>query len=143
MALNPIYKGMENGPQAINENFQNLFAVGDIHISTSSANPANRFGGTWERFGKGQTLVSVDESDSDFNAANKTGGEKNHTLTVAEIPPHSHQIPMEQKTRSGGSGYTLLDVGSATKVTSENTGGGKAHNNMQPFITVYMWVKVA
>lgn len=143
MALNPIYKGMENGPQAINENFQNLFAVGDIHISTSSANPADRFGGTWERFGKGRTLVSVDESDSDFNAANKTGGEKKHTLTVDEIPPHSHQVPMEQKTRAGGSGYTLLDTGSATKVTSENTGGGQAHNNMQPYITVYMWVKVA
>ena len=143
MALNEIYKGMENGPQAINENFQNLFAVGDIHISTSSANPADRFGGTWERFGKGRTLVSVDESDSDFNAANKTGGEKKHTLTVDEMPRHSHNV------ESGlASNYVSIQASSVngfkseTKATSE-AGGNKAHNNMQPYITVYMWVKVA
>lgn len=54
-----------------------MYPVDSIYISTNSTSPASLYGGSWERYGKGRTLVSVDESDTDFTAG-KTGGEKTH-----------------------------------------------------------------
>lgn len=54
-----------------------MYPVDSIYISTNSTSPALLYGGSWERYGKGRTLVSVDESDTDFTAG-KTGGEKTH-----------------------------------------------------------------
>lgn len=54
-----------------------MYPVGSLYFSTNSTSPATIYGGTWERYGKGRTLVSVDESDTDFTAG-KTGGEKTH-----------------------------------------------------------------
>ena len=52
-----------------------MYPVNSIYISTNSNSPASLYGGTWERYGKGRTLVSVNESDTDFTAG-KTGGKK-------------------------------------------------------------------
>lgn len=62
-----------------------MYPVGSLYFSTNSTSPATIYGGTWERYGKGRTLVSVNESDTDFTAG-KTGGEKTHVLshTVGE-----------------------------------------------------------
>lgn len=120
-----------------------IYPVGSIFISTSSANPATTMGGTWTRFGNGRVLVGVDENDADFNTVNKTGGEKAHTLTIPEMPSHTHDISVEQKVRAGGTGYTLLDVGTATNLTSSSTGGNQAHNNLQPYVTIYRWQRTA
>ena len=54
-----------------------MYPVNSIYISTNSTSPASLYGGSWERYGKGRTLVSVNESDTDFTAG-KTGGEKTH-----------------------------------------------------------------
>ena len=125
----------------------NFYPVGAIHITTISTNPSEYMGGTWERFGNGRVLVGVDEADSDFSTSNKIGGEKKHTLTIAEMPSHSH-----------GQNVTANDTGSAIRrdydsdgssgiypqgVQTEATGGGQAHNNLQPYITVYMWRRTA
>ena len=59
-----------------------MHRVGDIIFSTSDENPSTIYGGTWVAWGKGQVPVGVDTSDSDFNTVEKTGGEKEHTLTV-------------------------------------------------------------
>lgn len=67
-----------------------VYPVGSIYTSVNSTDPSTLFGGTWERFGKGKVLVGVDEDDSDFSEANKTGGEKTHTLTTNEMPSHTH-----------------------------------------------------
>ena len=66
-------------------------SIGEIYISTSSANPSTKFPGTtWQSFGAGRALVGVDTSQSEFNTVEKTGGAKTHTLTLAQIPSHSH-----------------------------------------------------
>ncbi|MFA9493188.1 DUF859 family phage minor structural protein [Streptococcus sp. E17BB] len=124
-----------------------LYPVGSIYQSTNSTNPSTFMGGTWERFGQGRVLVGVNESDSDFNAPNKTGGAKTHTLTVDEMPSHSHgqyvsansgnQAIRRDWTSDGGS--TAYPQG----VNTGNTGGNQPHNNLQPFITVYMWRRIA
>ena len=48
--------------------------------------------GTWTAFGTGRTIVGVDSSDTDFDAVRETGGSKTHTLTIAELPAHTHQL---------------------------------------------------
>lgn len=54
-----------------------MYPVNSIYISTNSTSPASLYGGSWERYGKGRTLVSVNESDTDFTAGT-TGGSKTH-----------------------------------------------------------------
>lgn len=67
-----------------------FYPVGSVYETMdSSFDPNKKWGGTWERI-KGRVLVGVDENDSDFNTAEKTGGEKTHTLVVSELPQHTH-----------------------------------------------------
>lgn len=122
-----------------------IYPVGAIYISTASINPRDIFGGTWEAFAAGKTLVGVDVNDTDFNAANKAGGEKTVTLTTDQIPAHSHTF-----TRKGeGTQTAERPVPDSIKNTpyvhqaTSDTGGGQSHNNMPPYITVYMWKRTA
>lgn len=136
-----------------------LYPVGTIYISVSSTNPGLIMGGTWESFGAGKTLVGVDGSDSDFNASQKTGGEKTHTLTTAEMPSHRHDtLPSygsSNLTTNANNHGKLMGAaasgGWATNAVNDDTnnhpiklsGGGEAHNNMQPYITTYFWKRTA
>ena len=72
--------------------WQKIYPIDSIYISTSSTSPATLFGGTWERFGKGKTLVSVDEDDSDFDSSEKAGGSKTKTIAVGNLPAHTHSV---------------------------------------------------
>ena len=116
-------------------------------MSVSDADPAVLFGGTWERFAKGRTLVGVDESSGEdwVKTVEKQEGEYKHKLTVSEMPSHSHSIRQSDPNGTtqgwwmGTSNYKDQWVGS--KIS--NTGGDGAHNNVQPSITVYMWKRIA
>ena len=119
-------------------------------MSVVSTNPATFFGGTWAAWGQGRVAISVDSGDSDFNAAEKTGGAKTHTLTVAEMPSHAHtqQYGTPYIAPSGGAAVGgMTSVGSTGAVASQQStiaaGGGGAHNNLQPYITCYMWKRTA
>ena len=121
-----------------------MHRVGDIIFSTSDENPSTIYGGTWVAWGKGQVPVGVDTSDSDFNTVEKTGGEKEHTLTVDEMPSHKHDFGQQFTTTSnlsGSYGYYMI-AGTQTDVI-KNTGGNQPHNNLQPYITCYMWKRIA
>lgn len=126
-----------------------FYPVGSIFQSTDETSPATFIGGTWERFGNGRVLVGVDEEDSDFSTIGKTGGEKEHTLTTDEMPSHEHSIP--RTANSGSSDYNGKKVVGApynstyypTAAATNKTGGDKAHNNMQPYIAVYMFRRTA
>lgn len=130
------------------------YKVGDLFLTTRDENPSLRFGGTWELFGKGKTLVCVDDGDDDFSTVKKTGGEKTHTLTTNEMPSHSHTVfsNTDYQTSSGSGywGWNLLEgycYGSEKNVNNgggtRETGKGKAHNNLQPYITCYIWIRTA
>lgn len=130
------------------------YKVGDLFLTTRNENPSLRFGGTWELFGKGKTLVCVDTGDSDFSTVKKTGGEKKHTLTINEMPKHAHEMRVvkDNETNSGGSlpkannsqgnnnGWSdyVYDI---TNYAINNKGGGQSHNNLQPYITCYIWIR--
>ena len=70
--------------RAIKQNGRTLldmfYPVGAIFITTVNTNPSSYMGGTWVRFGNGQTLVGVKESDGVFNSVQNTGGSKSHTI---------------------------------------------------------------
>ena len=122
-----------------------LYPIGSIYISVNSKNPSEIFGGTWERI-KGKMLFGVDENDTDFSASGKTGGEKEVTLTVEQMPKHNHLY--DKGSNVNAAGY-LVQVGYAGGVPSGSkgnvidTGGGQAHNNMPPYFTCYIWYRTA
>jgi hypothetical protein len=121
------------------------YAVGDIFLSFNSTDPATVKGyGTWTLRGQGRTLVGVDTNDSDFNTVKKTGG---HKL----LQSHKHDI--YQYVGNAQTGATNLDdiPGSGNRNVSDmvyfgegtkNAGGGDSQN-LQPYITCYIWERTA
>ena len=114
--------------------------VGSIYQSTVDTSPQTLFGGTWERL-KDRFLLAAGET----YAAGATGGEAAHTLTVEEMPSHSHEIQyISAETGdsvAGVKGAPTANWWSADYIRA--TGGGAAHNNMPPYIAVYAWKRTA
>ena len=91
---------------------------------------------------KGKIPVGYDANDTDFNTVGKTGGEKTHTLTVNEIPSHSHTVNFTINDADYSANVYQLFGGEQTNAnasyskTSKATGGSQAHNNMIPYVTM-------
>lgn len=124
-----------------------VYPVGSVYMSTSSANPSTFIGGTWQRYAQGRTIVGVSENETEFNYAGKTGGEKSHRLTNQEMPSHSHGFN-GNKMVGNGFGDAPANVTASggwfqlhSKTGSE--GGDQPHNNLQPYITTYIWLRTA
>lgn len=158
--------------------------MGSVFVSVVSTSPATLLGGgTWVAFGAGRVLVGLDAGDADFDTAEEVGGAKTHTLSVAEMPAHTHvqdahthvqnshnhtQNSFAPRIINSGTAGTVGVQGAssasnanasnaattatnqaATAVnqnataTNQNTGGGGAHNNLQPYVVVYMWKRTA
>lgn len=128
------------------------YPIGSIYLSVNDTNPSRWFGGTWQLIAKGKTLVGVDPNDSDFNAPEKTGGEKTHTLTKDEMPQHNHEglfcdaelrLVHSQVSGTYNLNWTGGGKGYGTKISVGSTGGNQPHNNMPPFFTCYIWCRTA
>lgn len=120
-----------------------LYPVGSIYISTVSTNPASLLGfGTWVTFGAGRVLVGLDPADADFDTVEEIGGTKTHTLTVAEMPAHTHNYERTELDSTSGSPEPNRGRGLSWQPTT-STGGGQAHNNLQPYIVIHMWKRTA
>lgn len=124
-----------------------VYPVGAIYMSNKSTNPSSLFGGTWVEWGKGRVPVGVNTSDSNFSSVEKTGGTSTVTLTTKQIPSHTHHIGGEainydgKFAVEGSSFYTMQPTTSVSR--TDATGDGQAHNNLQPYITCYMWKRTA
>ena len=125
-----------------------VYPVGSIYTSIVSTSPGTHFGGTWVSFGQGRVLVGHDdaaEPDTDFVAPSGdgssvlVGGAKTHTLSVGEIPSHTHGISNFEDPTGTGSNGSANGASSFSTVNTDATGGGGAHNNLQPYVVVYMW----
>lgn len=122
------------------------YRVGDLFLTTIATNPSSYLGGKWELFGPGRCLVCVDTSQSEFNSVKKTGGSKTVTLNINQIPRHNHAIPNHNPAGYSGWKPTGSDKGwvaSPPAAYTGDTGGGQPHNNLQPFITCYVWIRTA
>lgn len=124
-----------------------FYPIGSIYQSINSANPSTFMGGTWIRIAQGQTLVGVDESDADFNAPGNSGGEKSHKLTADEMAHNHVQTERFSSSYSAGNGHQYTNGGSTATDTIKTSGvadvTNQAHNNLQPYTTVYMWQRTA
>ena len=139
----------ENQHLDINESWKviGFYPVGSLYFSISSINPTNYFGGTWELYCPGRTIVGVDEDDTNFSTANNSNtiGEKEVTLTIKEIPPHTHKWRYSSRAGSG-SNYDRMRPYTTTTAKGYNTsyaGSSQPHNNLQPYITCYIWLRTA
>ena len=108
-------------------------------MSVNATNPGTLFGGSWEQI-TGRFLLAAGGGYS----AGTTGGEAAHKLTVAEMPAHTHGIDYQgiYGAASGPWNGGVAASGSGT-VNTKSTGSNSAHNNMPPYLVVYMWKRTA
>ena len=129
------------------------YPVGSIYMSVNSTSPSTLFGGSWSQLAD-RFLIGAGSTYT--NGA--TGGEVSHTLTVDELPSHDH---IQQAGKTNEDGYMwerLPGTGQGNGVAAYNnwiseslglplyttsTGGGQSHNNMPPYLAVYMWKRIA
>lgn len=133
----------------IEEYWKTIYPVGSIYISTSATfNPNTVWGGKWEQTASGRCLIGANDS----YPLGSMGGESTHTLAIEELPRHSHGI-YGVDSRDGNNTlskatFSYKDQGQTTSYISgtlgtELTGSNNAHNNMQPYLAVYMWKRTA
>ena len=133
----------------VEEKLEKVYRVGSIYMTVSNVSPQTLFGGTWTKWGTGRTIVGVDSANLDFEEPEMEGGESEHTLTINEIPSHRHVLGYDVRrdattfATSGSlgqvAGGTVTDTG---PITSE-VGGGQPISLIQPYITCYMWKRIA
>lgn len=148
-------------------NFNNIYPVGSIYMNVTNVNPTTLFGGTWQQIQDSFLLACGSTYE---NGA--TGGEASHILTTSEMPSHTHTQASctnsgnhKHGTRgqwmtSGNNNRCVAyqDISSdptqtnsairpagdhTHTITLENTGGGEAHNNMPPYLAVYVWKRIS
>ena len=153
------------------DTMKKIYPVGSIYMSTVSTNPATLFGfGTWEAMPAGRVLLAQGKSSwgTTYNAGS-TGGEATHQLTVGELPAHNHtastnttgnhthqfqlygpngdtnlNFPSDYDTNYARNKGTTLSAGNHSHtININNTGSSQAHNNIQPYLTVYMWKRIS
>lgn len=129
--------------------------IGSIYISTSSTfNPQTAWGGTWVKTADGRCLIGA----NDTYPLGSTGGEAAHYLTGNEMPPHWHTAGKVVGFKLGHTGIarSALDKNSeqflwidqssnsaSSELSTTAEGGGASHNNMQPYLAVYIWERTA
>lgn len=122
----------------------NIYPIGSVFITTNTTNPGTYFGGSWERI-KGRFLLGADDSAYKIGT---TGGEASHVLTNNEIPPHQHSLLNQN---NGGYNVTWTNYsataqtgkGFPNNIKTDYSGGGQAHNNMPPYLVVYIWKRIS
>lgn len=151
-ATRPVYRrtlskngaaGWSYGAWVVTPTMLSVYPLGSIYLSVNSVNPGELFGGTWERIQDVFLLASGNTYD-----AGSTGGEREHKLTVNEMPSHQHTLA-----NGNAAGPTYDWTPAAVQLNGENgwtwnanthpVGGGAAHNNMPPYLAVYVWKRTA
>lgn len=155
----PINKtNLNHMDDGIADLYDAIFPIGQIIIKGDDADYSNWLGFTWERTAVGKVLVGYDNKDTDFNTIGKTGGEKEHTLTIDEMPSHSHDMDemgydgggyknkIGVRQDGGGASHWIPQYAQTTSYSTYKptyTGGGQAHNNIQPYQVVAYWKRVS
>jgi hypothetical protein len=122
-----------------------FYPVGSIYANYAvSTNPGTLFGvGTWVAIEE-QVIVGFKSGSTEFGAIGSyAGGEKTHTLTIPEMPAHTHTTPGHNGQNSTQNGITTASTPLDATVTSDSTGGDGAHNNIQPSYVAYLWRRTA
>lgn len=157
--INKVTAGDMNEIKQVVNSLANLFfPIKKVVIFNDNDDHSNYLDFTWERIASGKMLVGIDSADTDFNTIGKTGGEKEHTLTIDEMPSHSHDMDEEAfggggyknkmgiRQDGGGSSHLVPQYAQTTGYSTykpTDTGGGQAHNNMPPYQVVALWQRIS
>lgn len=120
------------------------YPVGSIYMSVNNVNPSKFFGGTWEQI-KDTFLLACGST----YANGTTGGEATHKLTINEMPSHTHTLYIDAKGTTVPAWWTrhlFVQNDSPHEAQANNitsTGGSQPHNNMPPYLAVYVWKRTA
>ena len=124
-----------------------IFPIGFVVTLETNIDPNTVWGGQWIRTAKGKFIVGLNESESEFKYLGGTGGEKTHVLTVDEMPSHSHGQIVTAGTGGTATRTDYTDDSRGQKypqgINTNETGGGKAHNNLPPYEVAYKWKRIA
>ena len=130
-----------------------IYPIGSIYLSVNSTSPQQLFGGEWEQI-KDKFLLSAGNAYS----GGSEGGEAEHILTIDEMPSHNHNLY-----KNGTDGESVLSIGQDGTYANANyaalgtsvkpfaeatvgistTDGNIAHNNLPPYLAVYMWIRTS
>ena len=165
--------GASSVAAAVSNLSASIYPIGSIYINAGvTTNPATLLGfGTWTAFGAGRVLVGLNASDSAFDTLQETGGSKDaiivsHTHTFSGTTSTQAKVEMGiGYTQSGATPSPDIAVGvqslfsasgfepnSVTDVpahdhtysgTTASTGAAGTNGNLQPYITVCMWLRTA
>ena len=132
-----------------------VYPIGFIITTFTYTNPSTLLANTtWVRFGEGKCVVGVSDTDADF-ATGATGGEKTNTLAIQNIPSHTHTYSDYIRDASYGAqhagafSYAVADAAQLFQTTNTGSAGGDGNgeptpiNNLQPYISCYMWRRTA
>ena len=117
------------------------YPVGSMYMSSDPTSPEEIMGGTWVQI-KDRFILAA----GDTYAAGSTGGEAEHTLTVDEMPNHSHtaNVILKKVSPTGTAQYVVIyQTDEPNDLYVNATGGSQPHNNMPPYMVVYMWQRTA
>ena len=119
------------------------FPINKVEVFFDSEDHSHFLGFQWEMISQGKMPIGLNTSDTDFNSIGKTGGEKEVTLTVDQIPPHSHELYCSGTGGNSSSLQRVTNNGVWDANKTKSTGGGQPHNNMPPYIVMAFWRRVA
>lgn len=129
-----------------------VYPIGSIYISVSDVSPAKFLGGTWEEFAKGRTIVGIDSTNNTntrFKKPGATGGSETVKLEISQLPEHVHYIKMSASTGviQDTDAFTNIGIKSESGPIhygdTAKAGLNQPHENMPPYIVVYMWKRVS
>ena len=130
-----------------NKLLDSIYPIGRGFIDFTDTDFSNYLGFTWERTLVGLTPVGLDASQTEFNTIGKTGGEKTHQLTIAELPEFKPTALVDTQTGSvTGSAIVYRPVTDGIWYGADmfqSIGENQAHNNLQPYEVVAYWKRVA
>lgn len=129
-----------------------MHPVGSIYMSVNSTNPSSLFGGTWVAWGSGKVPVGVDADDTDFKSVEKIGGNKQHQhLLPIAVDSNIGNWGSMQWNNNFNYGYQTISSPNYLELKGTPVGSQKNlyqqkssnENNLQPYITCYMWKRIA
>lgn len=126
------------------------YAVGAIYTTIdSSFDPNTAFGGTWEKIENKFLRGSGTDADGNTLSVGDTGGEETHTLTIEEMPAHSHgYVSNSFNTTMAGSGSNSVvsginSAGATTGTTGGSGGSANPFSILPPYLVVIYWKRVS
>jgi len=122
-----------------------IYPIGSIYMSVNNTNPSILFGGTWEQL-KDRFLLG----SGDTYTAGNTGGEATHKLVENELPKHRFRFTSARQYGTGSAtdnssklGRTQSNADGVSDYYTDYIGNNQAHNNMPPYLVVYMWKRIS